>query len=273
MLLKNILSLFFIVFSFNITVAQSADETIFLQKMKLAKGETKAQTAITIAKSFIGKPYKAGTLEGNSKEQLVCNLRDFDCSTFVENVIAMSLINHAGSPTFEKYKNQLTELRYRNGIVQGYASRLHYFKEWIIQAEQNDVLQDITSKIGGIKQKKNLNFMTSNRELYPNLKDETSYLAIKEYQKKINEFDFYYIPKWKIEKVESQIQDGDIIAITSNVDGLDFNHEGFAIRQNGRVYLLHASYEQKKVIISKELLVDYLNRIHKHSGISVLRLL
>jgi hypothetical protein len=61
--------------------------------------------------------------------------------------------------------------------------------------------------------------------------------------------------------------------ITSNVDGLDFNHEGFAIQKNGRVYLLHASYEQKKVIISTELLVDYLNRINKHSGISVLRLL
>lgn len=273
MLFKNTFSLFLTVFTLNIVLAQSADETVFLQKLKLPKGEIKSQTAIIIAKSFIGKPYKAGTLEGNSKEQLVCNLRDFDCSTFVENVIAMSLISHAGSPTFEKYKKQLTELRYRNGTVQGYASRLHYFKEWIIQAERNNILQDITSKIGGIKQKKSLNFMTSNRELYPNLKDESSYLAIKDYQKQINEFDFYYIPKWKIEKVENQIQDGDIIAITSNVDGLDFNHEGFAIRQNGRVYLLHASYEQKKVIISKELLVDYLNRIHKHSGISVLRLL
>ncbi|MDZ7935712.1 MAG: DUF1460 domain-containing protein [Emticicia sp.] len=241
--------------------------------MNLQKGETTAQTALLIAKSFIGKPYKAGTLEGNSKEQLVCNLRDFDCSTFVENVVAMSIVKNAGSATFEKYKKQLTELRYRNGIVKGYASRLHYFKEWMIQAEQNDILVDITSKIGGIKQKKSLNFMTSNRELYPNLKDEAAYLAIKDYQKQINESEFYYIPKWKLEKVENQIQDGDIIAITSNVDGLDFNHEGFAIRQNGRIYLLHASYEVKKIIISKELLVDYLNRIHKHSGISVLRLL
>lgn len=273
MLLKNTFSFFLTFFTLNIVFAQNVDETVFLQKMKLAKEETKAKTAISIAKSLIGKPYKAGTLEGNSKEQLVCNLRDFDCSTFVESVISMSLISHAGSPTFEKYKKQLTELRYRNGIVQGYASRIHYFKEWIIQAERNNILQDITSQIGGIKQKKGINFMTSNRELYPNLKDEATYLAIKAYQKQINEIDFYYIPKWKLEKIENQILDGDIIAITSNVDGLDFNHEGFAIRRNGRVYLLHASYEQKKVIISTELLVDYLNRINKHSGISVLRLL
>jgi hypothetical protein len=273
MFFKNTLCLFLPIFTLNFVFAQNADETIFLQKMKLPQEETMAKTAIMIAKSFVGKPYKAGTLEVNSKEKLVCNLRDFDCSTFVENVIAMSLISHSGSKSFEKYKNQLTELRYRNSIIQGYASRIHYFKEWIIQAERNNILLDITSKIGGMKQKKSLNFMTSNRELYPNLKDEDTYLAIKEFQKKINESDFYFIPKWKIEKIEAKIQDGDIIAITSNVDGLDFNHEGFAIQKNGRVYLLHASYEQKKVIISSELLVDYLNRINKHSGISVLRLL
>ena len=268
----SILFLYIISFS---SLAQSADEVIFTQKMKLAKGESKAQTAIIIAKSFMGKPYKAGTLEGNTKEQLVCNLRDFDCSTFVESVIAMTLVKHGEKPTYEKYNTQLKILRYRDGEVNGYASRLHYFREWIIQAETNQIGQDITKNIGGIKQKKNINFMTSNRELYPKLQDEASYLLMKTTQKVINEHDFFYIPKWKLERleVENQIQEGDVIAITSNVDGLDYNHEGFAIRQNRRLYLLHASYEQKKIIISKEPLVDYLNRVNKHSGISVFRLL
>jgi hypothetical protein len=255
--------------------AQSADEMIFMQKMKLSKGQTKAQTILTIAKSFMGQPYKAATLEVNSKEQLVCNLRDFDCSTFVESVTAMTLVKHGDNPNYEKYNAQLQNLRYRNGEINGYASRLHYFREWIIQAEANKIAEDVTKNVGGIKQKKTINFMTASRELYPKLKDENAYLSIKESQKNINNYDFYYIPKWKLEKIEieKQIQDGDIIAITSNVDGLDYNHEGFAIRQNGRLYLLHASYEVKKVIISKEPLVDYLNRVHKHSGISVIRLL
>lgn len=270
--LFSVLFYFFICFS---SFAQSADEVIFTQKMKLTKGDSKAQTAIIIAKSFMGKPYKAGTLEGNTKEQLVCNLRDFDCSTFVESVIAMTLVKYGEKPNYEKYNTQLKNLRYRDGEVNGYASRLHYFREWIIQAEANQIGQDITRNIGGIRQKKSINFMTSNRELYPKLQDDASYLLIKNNQKLINEHDFYYIPKWKLERleVENQIQDGDIIAITSNVDGLDYNHEGFAIRQNGRLYLLHASYELKKIIISKEPLVDYLNRVNKHSGISVFRLL
>ena len=270
--LKLLFSFFIIT---NLVAAQSADEMIFMQKMKLPKGESKAQTTLIIAKSFMGQPYKAATLEGNAKEQLVCNLRDFDCSTFVESITAMTLVKHAEKPSFEKYNAQLKNLRYRAGEINGYASRLHYFREWIIQAETNQLGQDITKKIGGILQKKSINFMTYNRELYPKLKDETSFSEIKNNQKHINEHDFYYIPKWKLEKleIENQIQDGDIIAITSNVDGLDYNHEGFAIRQNGRLHLLHASYELKKVIISKEPLVDYLNRINKHSGISVFRLL
>lgn len=268
------LNIFFLLFFTNFTFAQSADEMIFMQKMKLAKADSKAQTALIIAKSFMGQPYKAATLEGNSKEQLVCNLRDFDCSTFVESVTAMTLVKHSQNPSYEKYNTQLKNLRYRSGEINGYASRLHYFREWIIQAETNQIGQDVTKNIGGIKQKKSINFMTSNRELYPKLQDEASYLQVKNNQKLINEYDFFYIPKWKLEKieVENQIQDGDIIAITSNVDGLDYNHEGFAIRQNGRLHLLHASYELKKVIISKEPLVDYLNRINKHSGISVFRL-
>ena len=269
------LNIFFVTFFTNFAFAQSADEMIFMQKMKLPKAELKAQTALIIAKSFMGQPYKAATLEGNSKEQLVCNLRDFDCSTFVESVTAMTLVKHGEKPNFEKYNTQLKNLRYRTGEIDGYASRLHYFREWLIQAEINQVGQDVTKNIGGILQKKSINYMTYNRELYPKLKDEVSFSEVKNNQKLINEHAFYYIPKWKLERleIENQIQDGDIIAITSNVDGLDYNHEGFAIRQNGRLYLLHASYEVKKVIISKEPLVDYLNRINKHSGISVFRLL
>jgi Protein of unknown function (DUF1460) len=223
----------------------------------------------------MGQPYKAATLEGNAQEQLVCNLRNFDCSTFVESVTAMTLVKYGENPSYEKYNTQLKNLRYRAGEINGYASRLHYFREWLMQTETNQVGQDITKNIGGIKQKKSINFMTYNRELYPKLKDETAYLQIKNNQKIINEHDFYYIPKWKLEKIEieNQIKDGDIIAITSNVEGLDYNHEGFAIRQNGRLHLLHASYEQKKVIISTEPLIDYLNRINKHSGISVFRFL
>jgi hypothetical protein len=271
--MKNQFILFLLIVSLNHTFAQNADETIFSQKMKLPNAETKAQTALILAKSFLGKPYKAGTLEGNSNEQLVCNLRNFDCSTFVESVTAMTITKFSEKPTYANYLNELKNLRYRKGEIDGYGSRLHYFREWMIQTEEKNIAKDVTNLVGGEKMIKEINFMTSHRELYPNLKDEKAFSAVKANQKVLNQYDFYFIPKTKVSKIENQIKDGDIIAITSTVGGLDFNHEGFAIRQNGRIHLLHASYEQKKVIISDEPLADYLARIKKHSGITVLRLL
>ena len=257
----------------HVLLAQSADEVIVMQKMKLPKGETTAQTALGIARSFIGQPYKAGTLDINSKEQLVCNLKDFDCWTFVETVTAMAVTRHSPKPTFTNFTLTLKKLRYREGEVKGYSSRLHYFKEWAVRAEQNEIVQDLTEMIGGEPTEKEINFMTRHRELYPHLKDEDTYLSIEGHQNHLNKYDFYYIPKAKVKKLESQIQEGDIIGITSGIEGLDFNHEGFAVKQNGRIHLLHASLEMKKVVISTEPLADYLNRFKKHSGIAVLRLL
>jgi hypothetical protein len=270
---KSVKSIIFFFIIITNSFAQNADELVFAQKIKLSKRDSKAQTAMIIAKSFIGQPYKAGTLDANSKEQLVCNLRDFDCWTFVENVTAMTLVRHGEKPTYEKFNEQLKNLRYRKGEINGYASRLHYFKEWMIQTEDNNIAQEMTQLLGGIESNGGINFMTNHRELYSKLKDNETFSAIEKAQKKLNEYDFFYIPKNKVAKIESEIQDGDIIGITSAVDGLDFNHEGFAIKQNGRIHLLHASYEQKKVIISPEPLTDYLNRIKKHAGITVLRLL
>lgn len=273
MSLKNTLSLLLTVFSLNIVFAQSADEMVFMQKMKLPKGENKAQTAIAIAKSFIGQPYKAGTLDALPNEQLVCNLRDFDCWTFVESVTAMTLTKYDDKPSYDKFNNHLKNLRYRKGKVNGYGSRIHYFKEWMIQTEDNNIAQEMTPLIGGEEANKNINFMTSHRNLYAKLQDNESFSAVEKAQKTINTYDFFYIPKSKVSKIESEIEDGDIIGITSGVEGLDFNHEGFAIKLNGRIHLLHASYDLKKVMITTEPLADYLNRIKKHSGITVLRLL
>ncbi|AFK05116.1 protein of unknown function DUF1460 [Emticicia oligotrophica DSM 17448] len=258
--------------TFNI-IAQSPDEMIFMQKMKIKKSATKAQTALAIAKSFIGQPYKAGTLDAQPVEQLVCNLRDFDCWTFVESVTAMALTKFDENQSYDKFNNYLKNLRYRKGEINGYGSRIHYFKEWMIQTEDYNITQDMTPLIGGEEINKTINFMTSHRNLYSKLLDNKAFAEVEKSQKTINTYDFFYIPKEKVAKVESEIQDGDIIGITSTVPGLDFNHEGFAIKQNGRIHLLHASYDLKKVMITTEPLADYLNRIKKHSGITVLRLL
>lgn len=227
-------------------------------------------TMLDIAKGFVGKPYVASTLE-KTPEALVFNLEQFDCYTLVENVLALALAKHNPEAGLDVYREYLQLLRYRDGVIDGYASRIHYFTDWANQAVDNDLLLNITSEVGE-EEDKVIDFMTKNRKFYPALAtDDKVWGQIVKTEEDLNEREFFYVPKEKFKAVEDDIHDGDIIAFTSNVKGLDVNHEGFAIRKSGKLYLLHASLDQKKVIISTETLEQYLNNIKKHSGIIILR--
>ena len=245
-------------------------QAIFEQKMVLPKSATFAASLITIAKSFEGQPYKAATLE-KSPEQLVCNLQDFDCSTFVENVLALTLTQKSATKRFIGYQQTLQKLRYHDAKIEGYASRLHYFLEWKIQAEKNKIVRDITAELGGEKVEKTINFMSKHPAFYAALKDTLILQKIKKNETILNQSHWTYIPKDKVKSIESKMQNGDIVGVTSGIEGLDFNHQGFVIFRNGRPHLLHASSEFKEIKISDEPLTDYLAKIKKHTGIVILR--
>jgi hypothetical protein len=262
---------FILIFFPLIGVSQNHVVETFKQKSGLAKGENTPYDVIQIAKSFVGRPYKAGTLEAKP-EQLVCNLSEFDCYTFVESVTALALVKTMKTPSFENYLKILEKLRYRNGEMEDYSSRIHYFFEWAKQMEKYDLLEDLTPSLG-IKTSKKINFMSTHASYYPILANDASQKAkIQKSENELNKVDFYEIPKLDFKNIESKIEDGDIIAFTSEINGLDVNHEGFAIKKNGKVHLLHASLEQKKIVISEETLDTYLQRVKKHSGVMLLRL-
>jgi len=46
---------------------------------------------------FPGAPYQTGTLEMPGREKLVVNLHAFDCTTFVETVLALARCAAAGN--------------------------------------------------------------------------------------------------------------------------------------------------------------------------------
>lgn len=173
--------------------------------------------------------------------------------------------------TYMQFQNQLVQMRYRNGVIDGYGSRLHYFLEWKFQGEAQGLFDDVTEELGGTKIQPLINFMTSHRSAYAGLSEEKDFQTTQEVEAKLSSKSWFYLPKKEVEGVEPKLQDGDIIGITSGIEGLDFNHEGFVVKRNGRAFLLHASSEAKKVILSTETLADYLQRVKKHSGIVVLR--
>lgn len=268
-MLKFRFTLLAVCFSF-ITIAQSTDQLLFNRATQIPIAGSKGETVIELAKNFIGKPYVGQTLEA-SPEKLVCNLREFDCYTLVENVVALTRLKYKNQRAYNEFQEYLTEMRYRNGFINGYSSRIHYFTEWITQAEKKGIITDKTKEWGRVSNK-NINFMSTHPQFYAAMNDIKVRNDIKEMENRLNQNPFYEIKKEDFKSIELQIENGDIIVFTSTIQGLDVNHEGFAIWQNGKLHLIHASLDYKKVIISPEPLSVYLNNVKKHQGIMVLRL-
>lgn len=230
------------------------------------------ETLVAVGKTFMGIPYVAKTLEIGEKESLVVNLQGLDCTTYVENVLAFSLLLRDGKADFDSFTDKLKTIRYKDGLLDGYGSRLHYFTEWIRNNQQKGLLKDITTEVGGIEVKKDINFMGTHRELYPFLKDDANFEKILATERELAKESFCYLPQDQIEANEHLIQTGDIIALATSINGLDVTHTGIATREkDGRIHLLHASTGSKKVEVSELPLAEYLKKIKKNTGILIAR--
>ncbi len=227
---------------------------------------------VAIAKSFIGKMYMAHTLEVAQPETLVVNLRGFDCTTLVENSLTLARVSKMKKPTIKKFMEQLQLERYRHGKIDGYTSRLHYFTDWIYDGQKKGIIKDITKKLGGIPYKKKIDFMTKHRDAYKQLKNDKFYKETGQIEKDINKRKLYYIPKDSVAKIESKIKDGDIIAFTTSIPGLDVSHTAIALNMaDGKVHIIHAPDVGQRVKISYVSLSRYLQGNKKQTGIIIAR--
>ncbi len=243
-----------------------------LQVIKSIDTTSNTSAVVGIGKTFLGTSYVAKTLEVGEKESLVVNLHGLDCTTFIENVLALALVNKEANAHFTAFTSNLEKLRYRDGKLNGYGSRLHYFTEWIRNNEKKGIVEDITASLGGEEIVKPINFMSTHRELYPFLQSDANFEGIQEAEKALNSDVFCNLPQEKILAKEHLIQSGDIIALTTSIKGLDVTHTGIATREkDGRIHLLHASTTSGQVEVSKLPLVAYLKKIKGNIGITVAR--
>jgi len=274
------LSLFIFSSKINSQVFSEKDVEVCKSKFTLAVDKSLIEKPINeviieIGKSFLKTEYVAHTLEKEGDEQLVINLTGLDCTTFLETSLTFARCIKKDKTSFEDYQNELTFIRYRDGKLDKYPSRLHYFSDWIYNNQQKGIVKDITEEIGGKKIKFDLNFMSENPKYYKQLQENPEFIAIvSKQEKEINSRQYYYIPEDDIEKLESKIQSGDLIALTTSDKGLDIGHVGLAIKMdNGRIHFLHAPLAGSKVQITETPLSDYAKKIKKHTGIIVLRVI
>lgn len=114
--------------------------------------------------------------------------------------------------------------------------------------------------------------MGSHRELYPFLKDDRNYKRILETERTLKAATVHYLPQSEIAAKEHRLKDGDIIALATNIKGLDVTHTGLAVKgADGRIHLLHASTGSMKVEITEKPLAEYLKGISNNIGILVAR--
>ena len=235
------------------------------------------------ADQFRGIPYVASTLEVNDSEQLVVNLRQLDCTTLVENVVALSLTVRDEQPSFLSFCRNLEKIRYGKGKMNGYSSRNHYFSEWIASNEKQGVVREIRGrKDEGYRpfvtvQRLHLDYMSTHSELYKMMKGKADEIArIRENEQRMTGAVVRYIPLSLLDKgkdVLGVVHDGDILAIVTKKKGLDTSHLGFAVWQGGRLHLLNASSIHKKVVLEPMTLSRYMKKHPSQLGIRVVRVI
>lgn len=258
------------------TVAQPEDIARFEKVVQYAKQQnlhdrSMGEIVQAIADNFLGKPYAAGLLDKSGEEKLIVTLNKFDCVLFVETVLAIARGVAVQDYDYQNFVNRIEEQRYLNGKMNGYCSRLHYFSDWINDNQKRQTVENITAELGGVPMNKTLNFMSQHRSSYPQmLKDEATYQCIVSQEADLAKTTVNYIPTNRIKSVYSQLKPGDIVAVATDVKGLDVTHTGLVYRNaDGNMGLIHAS-PAGEVTVAYDL-QRYISRVESAIGIVVAR--
>lgn len=237
------------------------------------------KTPLDFARKFLGRPYVAATLEVSDPEQVVVNLQGLDCATLVETSQALAMTRREGKTDVASYTRNLEKIRYFDGKNRGYTSRLHYLSFWMADLTKRKVAKEVLLPQALTQPLEiRLNYMSTHADAYPFLKNHPERVSEmarleRKYSSKVGR----YLPKSNAGLSRTQlgaIQDGDIITVVTQKAGLDYSHQGIAFWGNdGKLHMLHASSERKRVIADERTLEDYLKRISHAKGIRVFRII
>lgn len=266
---------------FGAMMQELTDEQICAMKFEFAVAQSLAAKPINdviveIGKTFIGVDYGAHVLETEGEEKLVVNMRALDCVTFYENCVTLARCIKMKKTTFTDYIAQLQFLRYRDGKIDGYPSRLHYTTDYWFNAEKKGILKVVTKEIfeekNVVEIPRPVNYMTTHRDRYKHLKDnDSNWKKIKAQEDAMNARKEYFMPKGNLHMFADRVNNGDLIGITTNIQGMDIAHTGVAVKVEGRLHFMHAPITGSKVHITEVPLYEYLAKNGRQTGIIVAR--
>ena len=232
---------------------------------------------VAVGFALLGTPYENYTLEIDAHtESPSVNLRGVDCWTYFE--IALGFARMLEFKTSSYSPSDLIAMieldRYRGGQCNGsYTSRLHYLEDWIYDNERRGLVRNLTRSLGGVPMRgRYLNEMSKYWRESRYLRNNPGLVPeMREIENRISSRTIYHIPKGDVPKIESKIQNGDVICISGNGPEGFTEHVGLAYRDvRGVLHFMHASKDARKVIVDVPL-HSYLYRYRKFAGIMVVR--
>ncbi|MDR2901488.1 MAG: DUF1460 domain-containing protein [Lactobacillales bacterium] len=245
-----------------------------LSELSRESGKKTADLTVKAALLFLDMPYVPATLEINETEQLVVNLNGVDCMTFSETCLALARTAICTEPHEKTFRRELQHIRYRDGKIDGYASRLHYAIDWLYDNAHKGILADVSAQCGGISLPLKIDFMSSHPDAYKVLKNNPAEIGkIARIEQEINKRSYFYIPKKEIEERAAAIKNGDIVLFVTSILGLDTTHMGIAYWQGNVLTFIHASSTAGKVIVNPDPLFVYCAKIKNNIGIMLGRAL
>lgn len=227
-----------------------------------------------------GTIYQPGTLDAYLRagpppavEPLTVSLTRFDCVTLVESCLAVArTAAEPGPPTWDRFGRAIERMRYRGGRRSGYASRLHYFSEWIADGAARGLVRDFGAELGGAEDSRPLRFMTEHRASYPALRDDAVFATLAAIERRLDGRPRRVVPTKRIPDVVDRIETGDVLAFATAIPGLDVTHSALAHRgRDGVLRVLHAPLSGGVVEVTRTTLPEYVAAIRRATGILVAR--
>jgi hypothetical protein len=207
-------------------------------------------------------------------ETLRVELSRFECVTFIESSLAVARCGFRGEPTESCFERELVASRYRGGTLSDYASRLHYFDDWIDDNEARKRLENMTPALGGEPLTRSYFHISSRVLPRSDLSKETLAALTREVvatESRLSRTPHLVLSRDRAPRVLGQLADGDLVAFVRERSGLLIHHAGFIYRVGGKPRLLHASSYHGRVVLTREDVLSYLLRRPERQGIVVAR--
>lgn len=221
---------------------------------------------VQLGKPYFDEPWHPGP------EVVESRVDSFQCVSLVESSLALARCVWRNAPTIPCFQHEVQDLRYRHGEIDGYASRLHYFEDWLSDNAERGHVTLLTRALGGLPVVLNYSYMSRHRAKFPALEDADIRADISATEARLSHTKMYVLDRDHVRSIENRLQSGDVVAIASSVGGMMVTHTGIISMDDAHIaHLLHASSAQHRVVITREDLADYILRRTERRGVLVAR--